>query len=102
MLLPLGMAELLPKDVAETVRIMEGQSIREKLMLWGGYPEAVLSKEPQDVLGRLVEAFVLRDASDLYMIKNPQAFRKLLELSAGQVGNLTNYSHFAEVLGVSV
>jgi predicted AAA+ superfamily ATPase len=102
MLLPLSVAELLPKDVAETIQTMEGQSIWEKLMLWGGYPEAVLSKEPQDVLGRLVEAFVLRDASDLYMIKNPQAFRKLLEMSASQIGNLVNYSNFAEVLGVSV
>jgi len=102
MLLPLGVAELVPNDVAETVRIMEGQRIWEKFMLWGGYPEAVLSKAPQDVLGRLVEAFVLRDASDLYMIKNPQAFRKLLEISASQVGNLVNYSNFAEVLGVSV
>lgn len=101
-LLPLGMAELLPKGVAETVQIMEGQSIWEKLLLWGGYPETVLSKEPQDVLGRLVEAFVLRDASDLYVIKNPQAFRKLLEMSASQIGNLVNYSNFAEVLGVSV
>ena len=50
----------------------------------------------------MVEAFILRDASDLYRIKNPQAFRRLLGLAASQIGDLANFSNLAEVLGISV
>jgi len=74
----------------------------ETLLVRGGYPEAFLSTEPREVLGPLVEAFVLRDASDLYRIRNPQAFRRLLGLVASQTGDLVNLSHWAEVLGISV
>jgi predicted AAA+ superfamily ATPase len=81
---------------------MEEKRIWEQLLLWGGYPEVFLSQEKQAVLSRLVESFILRDASDLYNIKNPQAFRRLLGLSASQTGDLTNLSSWAEVLGISV
>ena len=68
----------------------------------GGYPEAFLSNERQAVLNRLVEAFILRDASDLYHIKNPGAFRRLLTLAASQIGDLANFSNLAEITGLSV
>ncbi len=61
-----------------------------------------LSKDKPAVLAQLTEAFVLRDASNLYRIRRPEAFRKLLSLAASQIGNLVNYSNWAEVVGVSV
>jgi len=45
---------------------------------------------------------VLRDASDVYKIKRPDAFRKLLSLAASQIGNLVNFSSWAANSGVSV
>ncbi|WP_198146041.1 ATP-binding protein [Desulfonatronovibrio magnus] len=101
-LLPFGFRELVPVNRSETVVRMKAQEIWSELALYGGYPEVWLSTSKQDVLGRLTEAFVLRDASDLYHIKNSSAFRKLMKLAASQVGNLTNYSSFAENLGISV
>jgi uncharacterized protein len=101
-LLPFGLRELVPGNKSKTVSKMKAGEIWNELALYGGYPEAWLSRNRQDVLGRLTEAFVLRDASDLYQIKNPSAFRKLMELAASQAGNLTNYSNFAENLGISV
>ena len=102
LLLPLSLSEVLPGHVPETVRLMEGKSLWEKLLVWGGYPEVFRSTERESVLARLVEAFVLRDASDIYRIRNPEAFRKLLGLAASMSGNLVNYSNLADPLGVSV
>lgn len=101
-LLPFELRELVPSNKSETVLRMKAQEIWNELSLYGGYPEAWLSRNRQDVLGRLTDAYVLRDASDLYQIKNPSAFRKLMELAASQTSNLTNYSSFAENLGISV
>jgi len=67
----------------------------------GGYPEAWLADEPGPVLNELVESFVIRDASDLYRIERPDAFRRLVRLVAGQAGSLVNHSEWAAVLGVS-
>lgn len=102
LLLPFCLAEVCSRRGAPTVTAMERHRMWETLLVRGGYPEAFLSPEPREVLGPLVEAFVLRDASDLYHIRNPQAFRRLLGLVASQTGDLVNFSHWAEVLGISV
>ncbi|MDY6950220.1 MAG: ATP-binding protein [Thermodesulfobacteriota bacterium] len=101
-LLPFSLAEVLPSDRSLIVQRMETETVLEESLLWGGYPEVFLSRDKENVLGRLVEAFVLREASDLYAIKNPQAFRRLLSLVASQVGDLVNLSNWSEILGVSV
>ncbi len=101
-LLPFALSELVPGNKSETIIRIKAGEIWNALALYGGYPEAWLSKNRQDVLGQLADAFVLRDASDLYQIKKPSAFRRLMEMAASQTGNLTNYSNFAENLGISV
>jgi predicted AAA+ superfamily ATPase len=53
------------------------------------------------VIYELIEAFVIRDASDLFRIENIDAFRRLLRLLAGQTGNLSNVTDWAAVCGVS-
>ncbi len=67
----------------------------------GGYPRVWLGADPEGVLADLAEALVLRDASDLFRIGRPDAFRRLLRLSASQVGGLVNLSEWAAVVGVS-
>ena len=49
------------------------------------------------VLHHLVEAFVLKDASDLRDMERPLVFRQLLELAAADVGNLVNFSTILNV-----
>ena len=101
-LLPFGLRELLPENAPPFVLTQKKESLLKNMVLWGGYPEVFLSENRQAVLAQLVEAFVLRDASDVYRIKRPDAFRKLLSLAASQVGNLTNFSSWAADSGVSV
>jgi predicted AAA+ superfamily ATPase len=73
----------------------------ERLLIVGGYPAVWQSADPPLILNELVEAFVLRDASDLHHIEHPAAFRQLLRLAAADTGNLVNLSTWAAAAGVS-
>jgi len=73
----------------------------QRQLVHGGFPAVWLSEEPAQVLTQLLDALVIRDASDLYRIERPDAFRRLLELAAGQVGSLTNNSEWASLLGLN-
>jgi len=44
----------------------------------------------------------MRDASDLYRIQRPAAFRTLIKLAALQIGGLVNLSEWAALTGLSV
>jgi hypothetical protein len=68
----------------------------------GGYPAAWQSTEPAGELAALVDAFVLRDASDLFRIERPDAFRTLLGLAARQVGSPVRLSEWASFTSLSV
>ncbi len=101
-LLPFGLSELCTEDFPPLLAEEKAFQTWDELLIWGGYPEVVLNPDKQKTLAQLVEAFILRDASDLYKIKRPDVFRKLLSLVASQIGNLVNYSKLAENVGVSV
>jgi predicted AAA+ superfamily ATPase len=88
-------------DLAPAVAALEMRKKAERQAVFGSYPEAWLSSEPEKVLRRLVDAYVLRDASDFFKIQNLDAFRRLLHLAAGQIGSLVNLSEWAGICGVS-
>ncbi len=54
------------------------------------------------LLNDLVEALILKDVSDTFRIKGVDAFRRLLTLLAGQIGQLANFSEFASICQVDV
>lgn len=84
------------------IRQMRIREHFERHIVAGGYPAAWRSADPEPELASLVEAFVLRDASDLYRIERPDAFRSLLRLAARQTGSVVNLSEWASLLGISV
>ncbi len=101
-LLPFSLAEV-SAELAGKPELVRTRLIAERLTRhcrFGGYPEVWLSERPEMHLTDLVEAFVLRDASDLFRIRRPDAFRHLLRLMAGQAGSLVNLSEWAALLGV--
>ncbi|MBI5501467.1 MAG: ATP-binding protein [Deltaproteobacteria bacterium] len=71
-----------------------------RAVVFGGYPEAWLSDSPADVLSELLDALVLRDASDLFRIRRPDALHRIAALAARQVGSLVNLAEWAAVVGV--
>ncbi len=71
------------------------------MLVWGSYPAVWTSDTPRDELSELVRAYILRDASDRFRIARPDAFRLLLRLAAGQVGDLVAYAEWAALMSVS-
>lgn len=106
-LLPFGISELInhenpPNPLAQ-------KHVCEKIvfhqLVYGSYPAVWLSLNHEEKvmhLSDLAEALILRDASDLFKIKRVDAFRRLLGLLAGQIGNLVNLSELASICNVNV
>ncbi len=102
LLLPLSLDEVVGDlKLAPALHDKKSISLAGQLILYGGYPPVFTSETPRTQLTGLVEAFIIRDASDRLKIRHPVAFRKLFELIASQIGNLCNYSEWAAVCGVS-
>jgi hypothetical protein len=102
LLLPLSLEEI-AATVPGAPRLAEDAMQRQTLSraVLGGYPSVFLAELPEQELAGLVEAFVVRDVSDRFRIRNVAAFRKVLELAASQIGNLVNFSEWSALAGVS-
>lgn len=101
-LLPLSLDELgahthAPPILARRHR----QADLAQLLVRGSYPTVHTADTKEAELAHLVEAFVIRDASDRFRIRNVSAFRKLLRLLASQIGNLCNFSEWGALCGIS-
>jgi len=107
-LLPFSITEALQHAMAGEPAYRQGltsSATLDRMVLWGGYPDVWLeadARQRQALLQDLVHAHVLRDASDAYRIRRPEALRRLLRLAANQVGNLVNMSEFASLAGIAV
>jgi predicted AAA+ superfamily ATPase len=106
-LLPFGFTEILEGAGASNpvaASVLEEEIVQHQLV-WGSYPAVYLAAKVETkgmLLSDLVEALILRDASDIFRIKRIDAFRKLLMLLAGQIGSLVNLSELAAVCNVDV
>jgi hypothetical protein len=101
-LFPFTFAETL-WDLSGKPELLRSRNTDERFhrhLVFGGYPAVWLSEDPEVMLTELVEAIILRDASDLFRIDRPDAFRRLLRLAATQVGSLINLSEWASIVGV--
>ncbi|NQU62698.1 MAG: ATP-binding protein [SAR324 cluster bacterium] len=106
-LMPFSVLEILnyqkPANPIEKERV--STEVVAHSMIYGNYPAVYLADSNDHktlFLGDLVDALILRDASDLFRIKRIDAFRKLLTLLAGQIGNLLNMSELASLCGVDI
>lgn len=89
------------KDEASFIRKSKAQNVILQMMVMGSYPEVWTHENKKDLLFHLFESVILKDASDLFRIDHPEAFRKLLSLMATQVGNLVNLAEWASHCGVT-
>ena len=102
LLLPLSLDEAAgPLPHAAALADRRRAEVLRRMLVFGGYPTVHLSKDPEREAAGLVEAFVIRDASDRFRVQRLPAFRKVLELAASQVGNLCNYSEWAALSAIS-
>jgi len=102
LLLPFGLDEIEPVEGRAPMAAEQARRARvEAMAIYGGYPRVALGEAPAETLAGLVEAFVLRDASDRFRIQHVAAFRRVVELAARQIGNLVVVSEWAAIAGVS-
>lgn len=66
----------------------------------GGYPEYVLSQNPQ-YFADLAEAVIFKDIVSLYGVRNPQLVRDLLLLLSDRCGHQTSFTKLGQILSLS-
>ncbi len=101
---PLSLREVVPAATPSSPAAFRHarREAMERQLLIGGYPDVWTSNLAEPVLQELLTAFVLRDASDRFRIERPDAFRLLLRLLAGQVGDVASFSEWSRILGIAV
>lgn len=102
-LFPFGLSEVSPpqSEAAPAVFELSRRDNLTKMLRLGSYPEAWKSRTPADVLTHLLQALILRDATDLLSVERPDAFVRILKLAAGQIGNIVNVSEYASLCGIA-
>jgi predicted AAA+ superfamily ATPase len=101
LLLPLAIGEIAATmESPPAVQEFKLAEIAEQQLIHGGYPPVVTAEQPRREIANLVEAFIVRDVSDRFRIRNIAAFRKIMQLAASQIGNLCNYSEWATLAAV--
>ncbi len=70
-------------------------------VVFGSYPEAVLSADRENFLQNLVADYLLKDVLNIGLIKTPEVIRKLLLLLAHQAGSVVSINELANNLSVS-
>ena len=102
LLLPFSLDELSgAEEVHPALKDKQRTAMLKRLAVLGGYPAVASSATPEIELSHLLESFIIRDASDRFRIRHIDAFRRLMELMARQIGNLCNYSEWSSILGIS-
>ncbi len=108
LLLPFSHSELLTyqKESDDPAALRQySRKIMQHQLIFGSYPAVYIAQsdtEKRFLLSDLVESLILRDASDIFRIRRVDAFRKLLSLLAGQIGQLINLSELASICNVDV
>lgn len=100
---PLSLAEVAAAKPGEAplAATARADAAVDRQWLYGGYPRPFLTGDPEGELADLVEAFIIRDASDRFRIQHVNAFRRLLQLAATQAGQMVNLSEWSAHLGIA-
>ncbi len=93
------------KELIEEMNRYELKEGLENYLVFGSYPEVLISKSKKEktrVLNELVESYLLKDVLAFERIKNSELLFKLLKLLAFQVGNIVSLNEIARQLGINV
>jgi len=82
----------------------ELKSQLEEYLIYGSYPEVIVSKtfeEKKRILNEIVGSYLLKDILELEKVKGSKILLDLLRLLAFQVGNEVSFSELGEKLGLN-
>jgi len=76
-------------------------SLLKEQMVFGGYPEAIVTAQKEEYLLNLVSDYLLKDVFQSTLIKSPEKVKKLLMLIAYQIGSEVSLTELANNLQIS-
>ena len=81
---------------------IEIDRVLEKTLIFGSYPKVALSPstEAGDIVDRIADSYLHKDALEYQNIKKPEVIRKLLQALALQIGSEVSYKELATLLGM--
>lgn len=88
---------------AKTIRLAELDAALDDYIIFGGYPEVVCERDPDEkiaLLRELRDSFLQKDIDEAG-IKSADRFYRLYTLLAAQAGSAVNVSELSKILGIS-
>lgn len=79
------------------------EKLFEKYLIWGGYPQVVLTKtsiEKQKTLEGILENYLLKDIRSLLQLATESELIQLTKFLATQIGNLIEYKELSNASGL--
>lgn len=92
------------REIAPTENALQAQQNLEDRLIYGSYPDVVLSdsaKQRKEYLKNLVDSYLLKDILMVDGIKNASKMKSLLQLVALQTGSEVSYEELGQKLGMS-
>ena len=97
-----AVVHLLPLSRQEVVRFSPHPKALDEALLTGGYPRILDRKlRPADWLASYVATYLERDVRSISNIGDLAAFQRFVQLNAGRLGQLLNFSSLAGDCGLS-
>jgi predicted AAA+ superfamily ATPase len=97
---------LFPVSQIELAKLHNQHELKEKLEEWlifGGYPEVVITEDKREkarILEELVQSYLLKDILEIEKVKNSKVLLDLLRLLAFQVGSEVSLTELSQHLGI--
>lgn len=88
-------------ELARAASTREVDRLLDRRIVHGMYPEAVLSADPEAVLGSIAENYLFRDILAYEGIRKPRLVESLVKLLAVSVGSEVSFTELANTLDVS-
>lgn len=96
-----GILHLYPLSMTEIDQVYTSLSVDERLFL-GGYPRIFEHNlQPHRFYRDYVQTYLERDLRQIVNVKDLDQFQRFIYLCASRVGQLIEYTHFANDLGIS-
>lgn len=85
-------------ELSSYLGLLEEKRLLPHRLVYGSYPEVVLSSNPESILKLLADSYLYKDVLLFSGIKKPEKILDLLKMLAWQIGSEVNYNEIGSAL----